>query len=240
MRNVVSAFLSSLAIASLSLGAVGCDGDTEAGTEAPPFPEGQGQDPAQGVEYAPGPYGIEVGSTIANYKFVGFPDPAADKKTAYEIALSEFYNPTGDGVYGENSPLGAGNPKPKAILISVASVWCGPCQYENESVLPGEYTHYKPLGVEFLLNLADGPEPGIPAKLNHLKSWTTNYDTKWPAVVDPSYKLSALFTQDAFPANFIVDTKTMKILSAIAGVPIDNNGNPLQEFYGPLDDLVGG
>lgn len=240
MRSSFQAFLP-LALSSLLV--LACDGggdESNTGSDAPPFPEGQGQDPAQGVEYAPGPYGIEVGSVIANYKFVGYPSPDTDKKTPLEIQLADFYNPTGDGVYPEGSPMGAGNAKPKALMISVASVWCGPCNYESDSVLPGEYAHYNPMGVEFLLNLADGPDVGIPAKLTHLKSWTTQYDTKWPAVIDPSYKLAALFTQDAYPANFIVDTKTMKILSAIAGVPIDANGNPLPEFYDPLDDLLAG
>jgi hypothetical protein len=49
--------------------------------------------------------------------------------------------------------------------------------------------------------------------------------------VDPSYKLSALFQQNAFPANMIVDTRTMEIVESIAGAP---NG----AFYAKLDSLI--
>ena len=41
----------------------------------------------------------------------------------------------------------------------------------------------------------------------------------YPATFDPQYKLSALFDADAFPANMIINTRTMEIVQVIAGSP---------------------
>jgi hypothetical protein len=186
---------------------------------APPFPEGTGQAAHEEIAYAPGPFGVKVGSVIENYHYKGFANAMVQNDVFDDVQLADFYNPTGTDVYAEGSPYGAGNPKPKALLIDVASVWCGPCNYEADSVLPGEYAQYKPLGGEFLLQLADGPTPGISAKETHLRNWTNKYDVDYPSSIDPEYRLMDLAVQDAFPQNFLIDTTTMEIVDIIAGVP---------------------
>jgi hypothetical protein len=196
-------------------GLLGCAEDEA----APTFPDGSGQTAPDSAAYAVGPYGISVGSTIANYKFIGFANAAVVNNRMQEIKLSDFYNPTGSDLYPENSPYGAGQAKPKAVLIDVASVWCGPCKYEAANVLPSQHAKYKPMGGEFLLQLADGPTPGKPAEPSHLSSWTNKYDVDYPAAIDPTYKLGALFEADAFPANMIIRTKDMKIVEVMAGAP---------------------
>lgn len=187
----------------------------------PSFPEGTGQPAANSVVYPAGPYGINKGTTIANYQFVGFVNSTNDTSVTQLIQMADFYNPTGNDVYPEGSPYGAGNPKPKALLIDVASSWCGPCQHEADVVLPQKYAEYRPQGGEFLLQLADGPTPGKAATTKNLISWTSKYDVNYPATYDPSYKLSALFDADAFPANMIINTRTMEIVAVISGVPDD-------------------
>jgi hypothetical protein len=224
--------LVSLALVSLvSVAVVGC------AEEAPPFPEGQGQEPDASALYPEGPYGIDKGSVIANYEFVGFPNPSLDTGNLRPIQMADFYNPTGEDVYPAGSLYGEGNPKPKALLITVAAVWCGPCNLEARDILPDEYLELHPKGVEFFLNLADGPTGGVPAETKHLVNWTTKYGTSWPSVIDPSYKLSALFSADAFPANLIIDTTTMKIVDVIAGVP-DPATSEGQAFKAEILDLV--
>lgn len=187
----------------------------------PSFPEGTGQPASNSALYPAGPYGISKGSIIANYEFVGFVDSMADNSVTQLIQMADFYNPTGDGVYPEGSLYGAGTPKPKALLIDVASSWCPPCQEEADKVLPVKYDEYNPQGGEFLLQLADGPTPGKAATTKNLLSWTSKYDVNYPATYDPQYKLSALFDADAFPANMIVNTRTMEIVTVISGVPDD-------------------
>lgn len=199
-----------------TIGLVGCSGEDEL---APEFPEGTGQPEASAKPYPAGPYGISIGSVITNYKFIGFVNAMQVNNAMQEIQMADFYNPTGTEVFPEGSPYGAGAPKPKALLIDVASVWCGPCNYEADAILPGEYSKYKPLGGEFLLQLADGPTPGEAAEPKHLFNWTSKYDVNYPAAIDPSYKLGALFEADAFPANMIVKTQDMTIVEVISGAP---------------------
>jgi hypothetical protein len=154
------------------------------------------------------------------------------------IQLADFYNPDGQQTFAADSPYGAG-PKPKALLINVSSVWCGPCNYEADQVLPGEYLKYQPQGGEFLLQLADGPTPGTAAESKHLFNWTQKYDVNYPATIDPTYKLSSLFESDAFPANMIIKTSDMTIVEVISGAP--EPGSPSGDaFWGTFEKVLSG
>jgi hypothetical protein len=219
MRNTLFALVSATVVLGCGVGSVGC-GQAEPEPElAPDFPENTGQ-PAQNAKpYPAGPYGIGKGSIINNYKFVGYVNSVANSGTLAEIQMAEFYNPNGDGLHEEGSVFPVGAPKPKALLIVVASVWCGPCNTEADTVLPAHYAEYKPQGGEFLAQLADGPTPGKAATQKSLYNWATKYDVDYPLTIDPTYKLSALFDQDAFPANMIIDPRTMRIVEVVAGVP---------------------
>lgn len=217
MRHTIFAVLGAMAL--IGCGNTSGSGGGDDGALAPEFPDGTGQQAHGAKAYPAGPYGIGKGSIIANYKFVGYANAMKINNALQSIELADFYNPTGDGVYEEGSVFEVGAPKPKVILIDVASVWCGPCNYEADQVLPGLYAKYKPQGGEFLLNLADGATPGKAATSKNLFNWTTKYDVDYPAVIDPTYKLSALFDQDAFPTNMIIDTKTMTIVTVYAGAP---------------------
>ncbi|NUP13025.1 MAG: TlpA family protein disulfide reductase [Polyangiaceae bacterium] len=176
---------------------------------------------------------MEKGSVITNFKFEGFPNPDEDKSESVDIQLADFYNQSGDEVFPEGSPLGAGEPKPTVLLLNIGAVWCGPCQEEADTVLPGQYAKYSPKGVQFVFVLADGPNQGVPAGLNSLVSWTTKYETLWPATIDPSYTLGSLFKGAAFPVNIVIDTQTMKIVEAVAGLPEEDG--PL---FQALDELT--
>ncbi len=221
--------LSTFALVYVGIGAMalmGCNGtsgsgggDSGDGTLAPAFPEGTGQQAHGAKAYPAGPYGVGKGSIVANYKFVGYANAMKVNDALQGIELADFYNPTGDAKFEEGSVMEVGAAKPKALLIDVASVWCGPCNYEADQVLPGLYDKYKPLGGEFLLQLADGPTPGNAATTKSLYNWTSKYDVNYPATIDPTYKLSALFDQDAYPANMIINLKTMEIVEVIAGAP---------------------
>ncbi|WP_437673283.1 TlpA disulfide reductase family protein [Sorangium sp. So ce131] len=200
-----------------ALGLAGCGGEDP--IPAPEFPEGTGQPAANAVSYPPGPYGINPGKVIANYQFVGFANADKNNSEMQAIQLADFYNPSGEDRFPEGSPYGAGELKPKVLLIDVSSVWCEPCQIEAESVLPRLYAEYQPKGGEFLVQLADGRNRGEAAVVGDLYRWTTRYEVAYPSAIDPSYKLGALFQADAFPANMIVKTKDMTIIEVVAGVP---------------------
>lgn len=200
-------------------------GSTSGDMQAPDFPGG-GQTAHANVAYPAGPYGLKKGSIIANYDFIGFADSMKVSNALQGISLADFYNPTGKDVYPEGSPHGAGQPKPKVLLLDVPSVWCPPCNYEAGTILPPLHTKYKPKGGEFMEVLADGPTPGTAATQKNLFSWTKKYKIDYPTVIDPEYKLGPLFAQDAFPANLMIDTRTMKICDVIAGAPDPTDTSP--------------
>ena len=241
MRNDVMVRLLGLAAsASLLVGVVGCGGEEVQDPAptgptvivAPEYPEGAGQATRPELEYPAGPYGVSVGSVMLPHTFIGFANALENPGGYQAITLAEFYNPTGDGVYAEGSIFPVGSPKPKALLLTVSAVWCGPCNYEADAILPGEYEHYKPLGGEFFVMLSDGPNPGDPATGKHLSNWTNKYDVNYPMGLDPSNKLSTIFEQDAFPMNAIIDTRTMRIVEVIAGAPDAS-------FWSDFDDVLG-
>jgi len=203
------------------------------GEDVPPFPEGTGQAAKELIAYPPAPFGVNIGSVISNYEFVGFANAVAVSNTMQAIALADFYNPHADDpnyapaspeeddrLFPPGSPYGEGTPKPKALLINIGSVWCPPCNEEAKSELPPRYAQYKPCGGEFLLQLADGPTRGTPATPDNLYKWTLKYKVNYPATLDPTYKLGAFY--NAFPANILVDTRTMKILEIREGSPDDS------------------
>ncbi len=215
----------SLALALVAL--CGCDN-----VEPRPFAPGQGQDPnASGVPYPSGPYGVEIGSVIGNYAFRGMVNPAVDT-TFVELQLADFYNPTGQGSFAAESVYGE-RPKPLALWINISAVWCGPCQFESEEILPEEHARFAPQGAELMVLLADGATVGKPATENNLLTWTSSYGTAWPAVIDPTYKLASLFQSSAYPINIVIDTMTMQIAAVGTGLPTEESA-----FFVALEDVL--
>jgi hypothetical protein len=182
--------------------------------------------------YPTGPYGTTKGSIIPQYQFVGFQNPRLQSNATQTILLADFYNPHADDPsYAPASPseddrlfpvgsyYGSGAPKPRALSISVSSAWCGACKKESKTMLPTKHALYKPLGGEFLTQLNDGPTPGHGASQQDLLSWATNFDIDYPVTIDPGRQLNALFVAQVYPANIIVDTRTMAIVEVVGGIP---------------------
>jgi hypothetical protein len=240
MRNTV--FLA--AAAAIALSNIGCGDSSSADLTVPSFTKGQGQAGNGANAYPGAPYGINPGSVAENYQFLGYVNSVTSQATLQPVELANFYNPHADDptympktpaeddrLFPPGSPFGAGTPKPKALLIDVSSVWCPPCNEEAATNLPAKYAYYKPLGGEFLLNLADGPDVGTAATTYDLTKWTSMYGENFPAVIDPEYKLAALFAADFFPANMIVNPRNMKICQVMSGAPSAGAWN---NYYGVL------
>lgn len=238
--------------AALAMGAIGCGGDTAPGegdepevVQAPDFPEGTGQ-PAWNDEAAyPAATGFDVGAIIPNFKFLGYSnykDPAVGGELKY-TQMADYYNPTGDGVFPEGH-VKAGQPKPKAIVVLISSVWCPPCQYDAAEVLPGEYSHYQPMGGDIMSVLIDGPTPGDPATIQHVTNWANTYLTDWSApdgsvyslVMDPEGKIMNLY-EPAFPSHIIVRTSDMRIMNRLTGVA-QPGGLFWQNFEGIINGTI--
>jgi hypothetical protein len=214
--TLLLAFTAPLAVA-------GCDAHDEGGRPDPmedgAASTGEGGGGGGGPTYPAGPYGVTRGTVIQDYAFEGFPSPAAPRDALVPMRLGDFYNPTGDGVFPEGSPHGAGKPKPRAIGIVVGAVWCAPCQQEARSVLPKKHDILAPIGGEIFFVLADTSQPGVPASQQDLVRWTQTFDTDFPAALDPAYALGAVIKTDSFPANILIDTRDMTIVDVVSGVP---------------------
>ena len=182
--------------------------------------------------YPTGPYGTTKGSIIAQLQFVGFQNAKLQNSATQTITLGDFYNPHADDPgYAPASPdqddrlfpagsyYGSSAPKPKALSISVSSSWCGACKSESKTVLPAKHALYKPLGGEFFTQLNDGPQPGHSAVQQDLQGWATKFDIDYPVTIDPGRQLDALFVAQVYPANIMIDTRTMEIVEVVAGVP---------------------
>ena len=216
-----------------SSGAAASSSSSSSGSATPPpaFADTTGQAANEPAAYPSGPYGVNVGSVIENYQFIGYRDAKAEHTTTQTIQLADFYNPHGkdpsykpatpaddDRIFAADSGYAnAGKLKPTALLIQIASVWCGPCNEEAATILPVKHALYAPCGGEFLLQLADSATPGTAATQKNLTSWTVKYKVDYPGVIDPSYKLDPLYILNAYPQNFAIDTTTMKIVEVIAG-----------------------
>jgi hypothetical protein len=216
--------------------------------------------PTAAITYPAAPYGLGIGSVIPNFDFQGLENACPQGAVATcsppsqvnVIRLSDFYNPHAfDTTYKPASPeeddrlfptgsgyANAGKAKPTVLLVDVASVWCGPCNQEAQTLLPMKHDLYSACGGEFLLNLHDSAQPGTTATPLNLKQWTQKYRVNFPAVIDPEYKLDPLFAADAFPNNFVIDTTTMKIVTVVAGEVVPGICNDNTTICGTPTDLA--
>ena len=117
--------LITVAATAMAFATVGCTTQGE-DTVADPFPEGTGQAAPAPEAYPDTPTGFGEGAIIPNLEFIGYANFMNPANEGVQIVkLSDFYNPTGNEVFPEGSPYGAGTPKPKALNMLISSVWCG-------------------------------------------------------------------------------------------------------------------
>jgi hypothetical protein len=215
--------------AALSMGAFGCNEDGTNGSDSQP-PDTTPL--ATTLGYPAGPYNVQPGDVIQDFEFLGFVNPQAGTATTATIKLSDFYNPHADDpsyapasalvddrLYAVGSPYGPGTKKPRALAVNIGAVWCGPCNFEAKSELPSHYTKYKPIGGEFFFQLADGATQGNAATQKDLAAWTKKYKVDYPSTIDAKKQLTQFFDANAYPANMIIDLRTMRIVAVVAGVP---------------------
>ncbi len=229
-----------LTLIATAIVATGCTVTAEPPTDTnvAQFPEGSGQEAAAQAAYpSDAEWGTVVNAVVPNWQLIGF---ANSKDTSLQgvqlIKLADFYNPHGyeyasckaggagdcaskfpDAVFPDSSPW-KGQDKPRALNLGVAATWCGPCNQEAKSVLPGKYDKYKPMGGHFIVALVDGPTVGVAANISDVQKWTTKYTVAYSMMTDPDGQLQMLF-EPLLPSNAIVRTSDMRILMTISGAP---------------------
>ena len=199
------------------VGLVACTSTTE--TAQDPGLTGAGTDGTSASESAPdtNPDGVTYptanigttprtgktkGNTIANFKFVGYPEGNV-AGGLQPISLANFFDPTGA--------------KYRLIHIQASGSWCTYCRQETEIVTPMAAT-LKEKKVVWLMSLAEGPAVGTPSAKADLDRWIAAFNSPFTHLWDSCNKrLGIFYDSAALPWNATIDARTMEILAAGVG-----------------------
>jgi hypothetical protein len=141
--------------------------------------------------------GKTPGSIIQNFKFFGYPD-ADESKGLQTIALADYYDPCGQRL--------------KLLHLSVAAVWCEPCNEETVALVASK-AQLDAEHVVLVQALSDGPTKTVPATTSDLKFWIQENKSNFTEMLDPNLaNLGVFFDAAAVPWNADIDPRTMEIL----------------------------
>jgi hypothetical protein len=139
---------------------------------------------------------------MENFVFLGYPNAVVTPRPV-PIALADYYDPC--------------SKRYKLIHLTVASVWCVPCNQETDAVVAAK-TQLDSQSVVVLQALADGPVQGIGATQGDLDRWIASHQPTFTELLDPGLaNLSLFFNAAAVPWNCDLDPRTMEILDASTG-----------------------
>jgi hypothetical protein len=165
-----------------------------------------GATPAAG--YPAGPYGKRVGDTVQDLCFDGWTDPTAesfDPAKIHPICLSDFHAET----------------DVKLLLVESCAVWCVSCKSEyrgstdrpslTDALAARRSQGFRVLGTLF----QDGASrPATPADA---AAWAEAYGVTFPFTIDDEHKIGLFTSPNTAPFNLLIDTRTMKLVLALAG-----------------------
>lgn len=176
------------------------------GSNRPELPPDLGEpEPCVAVGYPDGPYGHEPGSIAENACFEGWSAPdrvAHQESTLAPIALSDFFDPAGDG-------------STRLLLVNTAALWCSACRIEHES-LPNRLSTLGPRGLSIVSALFEDTERR-PADLDDLRIWVETFGTNFPMVLDPGYSFGVYARAETAPLNLLIDPRRMTIQRTFIG-----------------------
>jgi hypothetical protein len=146
--------------------------------------------------------GQTPGSVIQNFKFLGLPGGDASQPVA-TISLADYYDPC--------------NKRYKLIHLTVAAVWCEPCNQETDAIV-GAKDWLAQNGVVVIQALDEGPTVGVPATLNDLDYWIHKHASNFTEMMDPGLQnLGGFFNAASIPWNADIDPRTMELLDSSDG-----------------------
>ncbi len=154
------------------------------------------------LDYPAGPYGIVVGSIVANHTWKGYVDSTADtdedpfNEPVRDISLADFYVKH--------------DPASRLLVIDQSAGWCVPCQDEAVK-MPAAAHMWQPKGIRFLTLMWETVD-GNPGTTDYAKVWGNQFHLITPTAADPEDLCK--FGFDGIPSFVVVDTQTMKIVHA--------------------------
>ena len=162
--------------------------------------------------------GKAKGNTIANFKFVGYPDGNVDAGLQ-PISLANFFDPSGA--------------KYRLIHIQASGSWCTYCRQETEVVTPLAPT-LKEKKVVWLMSLAEGTAVGTPSAKTDLDRWVKAFNSPFTHLWDSGNKrLGIFYDSAALPWNATIDARTMEILATGVGAKTSK-----EAILGELDEML--
>jgi hypothetical protein len=161
-----------------------------------------------GIAYPSPPYGRSArsgttpGNIISNFKFLGYPDAVVAPQPT-RISLADYYDPC--------------SKRYKIVHITVASVWCVPCNQETDAFVAAK-AQLDSQGIVVVQALDDGPVLGTGATQADLDTWVASHHTNFTELLDPGLQnLAGFFAAAAVPWNCDIDPRTMEIIDATTG-----------------------
>jgi hypothetical protein len=146
--------------------------------------------------------GSNPGNVMQNFKFLGYVN-GAQSGGLQTISLADYYDPC--------------NKRYKLLHITVAAVWCVPCNMETDALVASK-SQLDAEKVLVLQALDDGPIMGRPATTTDLNYWVTNHSVNFTEMLDPGLQnFGGFFDAAAIPWNADLDVRTMEILDAAVG-----------------------
>jgi hypothetical protein len=179
---------------------LGGDGDTSAATAPDKNPDGVPY-PTTNIGTNPRA-GATRGNTLANYKFLGYPDGDMTKGLQ-PISMATLFDPTGAKV--------------KLIHLQASGSWCVYCQEETKTIVPMRQK-LADRKVAWIISLAEGPTPGTPSTTADLDKWVSQFKAPYTHLLDPANKnFGPFYDAAALPWNANINAETMEILSSGVG-----------------------
>jgi len=131
--------------------------------------------------YPPGPYGTEIGDTIADF------------------ALEDCD--------GASVRLGDTLAAAKVVLITVGAGWCEPCIEEHEDLVATTFAPFCARGLR-VLDIVFEDDNALPATRLFCRGWRDRFTLPFPVLVDPLFTMRAYFGGPAStqtPLNLLID-----------------------------------
>lgn len=188
-----------------------CGGGGKAPGTTPPAAQDLSATNPDGFHYPSPPGGFgklartapNPGAIIDDYAFRGYRngDPSGGLQ---KIRMIDYYDPCGR--------------RYKLIHLSVAGVWCTPCNQETDEIVAAK-AQFDAQGVVMLQALDDGPAIGVEATPRDLDQWVASHHVNFTEMLDPGLmNLFGFFDAAAIPWNADVDPRTMEILDQSTGL----------------------
>jgi hypothetical protein len=213
-RHVRAQWPSVLGLSLAAVAASGCSSGGEAtGATCDPCEGGSQQGPSTNPDGIPYPdpnggyghmprSGSTPGSVIANLHFLGYVNGDVSKGLQ-NISLADYYDPC--------------QKRLKLLHLSVAGVWCGPCNQETQALVSAE-SYLQQNEIVVLQALSDGAMEGVGATQSDLTYWANHYKMTFTVMLDPGpTQFGGFFNAAAIPWNADVDPRTMELVDAATG-----------------------